>query len=282
MRLVGGWWLGAWLALGCSQPGVGPSLPIMLEPDGRNSDASSDAGAADGWNPITAGCSTDQCVDPAENESTTSGEASGETMGEASDGSSSTGEPPSWTCLPSRQGDEVCDCGCGALDVDCAGPQLEYCERCPSLTLGGCDFDGSCEAIDPDDNASCLDPQLFWTCPPLWFTDEQCDCGCGAPDPACETLEESSCERCGCGGEGEDSCDRLIEDASWRCVPPEWSCSLLWYEDDECDCGCGSVDPFCASADASHCDYCAPLDAGGCTSDGTCASIDPADNSTCI
>jgi hypothetical protein len=61
---------------------------------------------------------------------------------------------------------------------------------------------------------------LRWTCPEDWYTDLSCDCGCGAPDPACETnVGTDVCARCGCEGKP------CIEDENWECIsyppPPE-------------------------------------------------------------
>ncbi len=38
-----------------------------------------------------------------------------------------------WSCNPSWYGDNECDCGCGIIDIDCAGPNdsdCRYCDAC--------------------------------------------------------------------------------------------------------------------------------------------------------
>jgi len=45
-----------------------------------------------------------------------------------------------------------------------------------------------------------------WVCPPGYYNDVDCDCGCGLPDPACDTAATTSCDYCWCAGEGGD-CD---------------------------------------------------------------------------
>lgn len=37
--------------------------------------------------------------------------------------------PPRWSCDETWYEDGVCDCGCGAVDRDCAGDTFEVCER---------------------------------------------------------------------------------------------------------------------------------------------------------
>jgi hypothetical protein len=84
-------------------------------------------------------------------------------------------EPPSaWTCEADRYGEGLaCDCGCGALDVDCTLPGLPVAGCGPSASCSG---DGLCQSALP----------AAWTCEPWRYGDEVlCDCGCGAPDPDC-------------------------------------------------------------------------------------------------
>jgi hypothetical protein len=63
--------------------------------------------------------------------------------------------PANWACDPSYYGDNACDCGCAAVDIDCADNTLASCEWCND--------DGSCSATDcqggeinPANNAVCL------------------------------------------------------------------------------------------------------------------------------
>lgn len=63
------------------------------------------------------------------------------------------GVPDEWTCNPSYYGDGTCDCGCGAVDSDCADATVDSCEVC--VEDGSCG-NGDCPAnIDPVDNSSC-------------------------------------------------------------------------------------------------------------------------------
>lgn len=41
-----------------------------------------------------------------------------------------------------------------------------------------------------------------WLCPAAWQSDPQCDCGCGAPDPACGDEEPAECTFSFCGAPG--------------------------------------------------------------------------------
>jgi hypothetical protein len=38
--------------------------------------------------------------------------------------------------------------------------------------------------------------------------------------------------------------------------PPDWTCELRWYADDDCDCGCDELDPMCDDSTPDSCDYC--------------------------
>lgn len=42
--------------------------------------------------------------------------------------------PTKWTCDAGQYGDQLCDCGCGALDSDCATAHFSVCARfvCPA------------------------------------------------------------------------------------------------------------------------------------------------------
>jgi hypothetical protein len=56
-------------------------------------------------------------------------------------------------------------------------------------------------------------------------------------------------------------------------VPAGWTCTALWYNDGDCDCGCGVVDIDCAAPTVDQCEYCFVC--------GTCANVNPANNSQC-
>lgn len=62
------------------------------------------------------------------------------------------GPPPEWVCPAEFFGtSDGCDCGCGALDPDCADATVDSCEYCMPP---GCAND--CADIDPTNNAVCL------------------------------------------------------------------------------------------------------------------------------
>ena len=84
--------------------------------------------------------------------------------------------PPSgWTCNPDWYNNGVaCSCGCGIYDPDCNNPNLPTSNNCPNGET--CDpIDGCTPAIPPG-----------WTCLDSWYTDGDCDCGCGVYDPTCD------------------------------------------------------------------------------------------------
>ncbi|HWB76678.1 MAG TPA: hypothetical protein VG755_17050 [Nannocystaceae bacterium] len=64
------------------------------------------------------------------------------------------GVPDEWTCNPQFYGDGTCDCGCGAVDSDCADASVDSCEVCAED--GSCG-NGDCPGnIDPMDNSTCV------------------------------------------------------------------------------------------------------------------------------
>ena len=100
--------------------------------------------------------------------------------------------PTTWTCADEAYRDgEICDCGCGAIDPDCADPALPVAGCPPGI---GCNAFGNC-ALPPG-----------WRCDEALYADGQrCDCGCGAPDPDCDdgALPVFGCgfgERCNAAG----------------------------------------------------------------------------------
>ncbi|MFI5308162.1 MAG: hypothetical protein ACHQ53_12455, partial [Polyangiales bacterium] len=170
--------------------------------------------------------------------------------------------PASWTCPKALWNDGHCDCGCSALDVDCAtrgtacsdpGCVAAVCEACYTLS-------GSWKACVPDPQPS------DWTCTSGERADGLCDCGCGAPDDDCKGqgcsvpgCREPKCDvRHGCSTAQcthDDDCSsanpRGLTSGAWRCP---WD---RYASGDGCDCGCGAPDPDCATS------------AGGCTA-GRC------------
>jgi hypothetical protein len=108
--------------------------------------------------------------------------------------------PPGWTCAAAAYADDLCDCGCGVVDVDCNDATANSCEFCQ-----GCS-DEYCEDIDPQANGECLnEAPEDWTCDPRLFGDRACDCGCAALDADCESTDKAECEFCDAAG----SCSTL-------------------------------------------------------------------------
>lgn len=177
--------------------------------------------------------------------------------------------PAEWTCLPSYYGDGGCDCGCGAVDVDCADATRASCAFC----LGCSASAGECPGrIHPTDNSSCVDPG--WTCPPQFYGDAGCDCGCGIRDVDCADGSLEVCAYClGCNLGG--TCPGGI-DPTDNSQCDGWVCNQTWYGDGACDCGCGEVDSDCADSLIASCEFCL-----GCSSGGCPGLIDPNNNATC-
>lgn len=108
-------------------------------------------------------------------------------------------EPPpeEWTCYPEYYGQsDGCDCGCGVIDPDCYGNiYAGACEACGSE--GACQTDTTyCEGIDPENNAEC-DTLPGWQCLTISYGDGTCDCGCGALDVDCTSIDPAVCVTCG-------------------------------------------------------------------------------------
>jgi cysteine-rich repeat protein len=127
-----------------------------------------------------------------------------------------------WSCFPWDFGDGVCDCGCGAVDVDCALPlAVDDCER-------GCGGG----LVSPNDPTACVPPA----------------CGNGLIEPleGCDDANVAAGDGCdaACAIEGGYSCSGAP--SSCVGVPVSFTCPAFLYSDgDACDCGCGTVDPDC-------------------------------------
>lgn len=66
--------------------------------------------------------------------------------------------PPSqgWTCDAQSYGDgTICDCGCGIVDHDCAGPQASQCDLCDDPKSCTASKSGTCSDISASDNSKC-------------------------------------------------------------------------------------------------------------------------------
>jgi hypothetical protein len=102
--------------------------------------------------------------------------------------------PVGWTCPDDRYWDyNYCDCGCGILDPDCGENSFDYCTECPT---GSCSR-SDCRDVDRTDITVC-DGGLpaGWTCPPDYFGDLACDCGCGGADEDCAGPTIDACDFC--------------------------------------------------------------------------------------
>jgi hypothetical protein len=186
--------------------------------------------------------------------------------------------PIEWGCARSTFGDGVCDCGCGALDVDCSKADLDVCENCN--LLGSCNRDECPGRIDPDDITTCLAPPKEWICSPAAYGDGKvCDCGCGAQDLDCPNSKLASCDSCQTVGSCSFSAcpGKLTPDDNSTCyVPPAWTCDPFYYGDGECTCGCGVVDVDCPDRKASSCVNCPSTCVGP-----NCSGIVADDNAYC-
>jgi|GEM_PF-856732 len=127
--------------------------------------------------------------------------------------------PDAWQCGDGRyDAGDHCECGCGALDPDCA---------LPGMALVGCGLDELC-----DDAGACA-PRVpaAWTCAPAFYDDGlYCECGCGAPDPDCA---EGDLPTLGCAAP-------LVCGSAGECVACEASCDGRACGGDGCGGTCGS------------------------------------------
>jgi len=180
--------------------------------------------------------------------------------------------PPGWTCGDFNYGDQFCDCGCGVPDPQCADQTDTSCDFCTSLSCtGGYNCQGR---IDPTDNTKCTTPPPQWRCAPRLYNDKShCDCGCGAPDPDCASLDVADCDTCNVTGacSGLD-CPGLIDPKNnFSCVRPDhppdgWTCPEYLYGDGySCDCGCGVIDADCHGTELAACTSCS-----SCSLTGDC------------
>jgi len=177
------------------------------------------------------------------------------------------GPPAGWTCNANYYSDTDCDCGCGAPDPACegdgcatAGCRADACEYC----FGDEDGDSDCAAPDEGGGA----PPVAWECNANYYTDDDCDCGCGAADPACGLggcstpgCRAAACEYC--YGDEDGGSDCADPDEGGGAPPVAWDCNADYYTDNDCDCGCGAPDPACgndgcsgAGCYDSACTYC--------------------------
>lgn len=190
--------------------------------------------------------------------------------------------PTGWTCSEYMYGDGYsCDCGCGVIDADCHGTELQACNSCVN-----CSAAQDClNSVLATDISQCRPAPDGWTCKPAQFHDGYCECGCGILDPDCPSKQTAVCSICPAEGCAAGKCSHLSADDNTTCsivAPSTWKCDRAYYGDLTCDCGCGAPDPDCKSAKASDCSICD--DPGSCSA-VTCKSsdstINPTDNTTC-
>ncbi|MEM6926623.1 MAG: hypothetical protein AAF602_06830 [Myxococcota bacterium] len=55
--------------------------------------------------------------------------------------------PASWTCSEHLWADGSCDCGCGALDLDCVDGSRDSCDTCRTFLEGGCSSTLNCSNV---------------------------------------------------------------------------------------------------------------------------------------
>jgi hypothetical protein len=146
------------------------------------------------------------------------------------------------------------------------------------------------------------DPVAYYTCiadgacvPLAWACDSFSDCADGSDEaplnPVCGGVTSTTTGGC------EASCsDGTCIPASYLCddvsdcsdgsdelgcdpvVPDGWRCSATFYgSDDGCDCGCGVLDPDCATPGVASCQYCNYE--GSCAT--SCEEIDDDSNWLC-
>jgi hypothetical protein len=147
-----------------------------------------------------------------------------------------TCEASDWFCTAHWYGDGLCDCGCGAPDIDCQGPENSHCdytEPCDELGL----------AVDPDENWHC------YMATPECSVDD--DCTISADGPFCDNNLGGKCVAC----LDDAHCADGEHCVHTRCIPAGWTCPAFWYGDGDCDCGCGALDADCQSPEVSACGW---------------------------
>ncbi len=124
--------------------------------------------------------------------------------------------PEEWACEADRfaAGDDVCDCGCAALDPDCGeGASAADC----SFTWCGGGAQGGVQGgrLVDGDIAECLVPPPGWICGADAYGDGVCNCGCNSMDLDCAA------------GAGVESCvthvcaTEVDPDDLAVCLPPD-------------------------------------------------------------
>ena len=113
--------------------------------------------------------------------------------------SSASAQPAGWRCDPAQYGDDVCDCGCGIPDSDCADGRFVVCDR------NGCTRGQVPWEHEP---SSCMSS----ACGDGWKDEargEQCDDGEGLAGGGCNRDCSAVNEGWICG-ERADQCERGV------------------------------------------------------------------------
>lgn len=128
--------------------------------------------------------------------------------------------PDEWVCDPFVYGaDDVCDCGCGAPDPDCADATAASCDSCSECGEARCDV-----IVNATNNALCQPPPPppdEWTCNDLYYGDGDCDCACGALDIDCPVgATPAACEYCtACPKPNGQTCADVVATNLYSCRP---------------------------------------------------------------
>ena len=105
-------------------------------------------------------------------------------------------EATGWHCTGgAKLNDGFCDCGCGIADTDDCGGNEDFVDC--NFPIGSCAVQAPTHyALVDTYNGDCVYPYGVWRCDAFWLDDSVCDCGCGAPDPACGgVVDRNVCDR---------------------------------------------------------------------------------------
>ena len=163
--------------------------------------------------------------------------------------------PPVWSCAKKAWADGVtCDCGCGALDPDCAVASNPV-SGCKS---GKCQTDGSCQACVPQcSGKACGDDGCGGLC---GICDEpgKSACVAGVCQACVPDCAGKACGADGCGGQC-GACGPGLKCAFDQCVYPPAEESCLGHCGAYASSGCG-----CTAACASDANCCVDVGLCGC------------------
>jgi hypothetical protein len=62
-----------------------------------------------------------------------------------------------------------------------------------------------------------IPPPADWTCNLAYYSDADCDCGCGQLDPTCPSGDESYCQFCFCDGSTLCNPNEVNPTMNWLC-----------------------------------------------------------------